>query len=148
MHEGGCCLNDLALVLVLFSVSPLLVLVPCSAENSSCSCPLVRHTFHYEVAKSELVVFVISSCSHVCHYQPPQCVLKCLRVSVTQGTRFPQPFNVSQFKSISCIWFVAFPLLFKYFLDALSASRDDANCLYRMMLKGFLCCIRCRSMLH
>ena len=60
-------------------------------------------------------MFIPSLCSHVCRYQPPQCVLKCLRVSIAKCFWFPQSLDVSQFERISRVWFVAFPFLFQVF---------------------------------
>ena len=103
----------------------------------------VSGALHCEVSKSELVV---SSCSHVCRYQPPQCILTCLRVSITQCSGFPQPFNISWFKSISCVWFVAFPLLFQVFPRCLECLlqwhkpliSDDAEGLFQMLINASL----------
>ena len=99
-------LNALASAFVLFSVSPVLVLVPLSVLNSTYSWPSVVDLIVKSPNRSSLVPMCVAISRHrVCWS---------VRGSLLLSAPDDHVFYVGWFKCISCIWLVSLALCFWY----------------------------------
>ena len=92
---------------------------PLLSLTSSCRCATFGWEFyifvpvcHGLISEHELMMFVTSSCSCVCCYQPLKGLLKIFGITITRYSTFPRMFNVSRLEYICCIGFVALTAAF------------------------------------